>query len=218
MTTLKPSLLLTGANGGLGIGFVQNLLSSPYAHTYHALYTVRNPSTASALQTLLSVSAPKTHTYTILALDLNSLAAVRLVASQLHKKIATGQLGRIQALVLNAGWQEANANTLKPQSFTEDGYETNFGVNYLAPFLLVLLLLGGMGSEGRVVMVGSFTHDAGDPRAARDMKLYLREEDKEMFREGGVEEWARGREWVDDGYLAGMRRYGGSKLGGVMFM
>lgn len=219
MTTPKPTILLTGANGGLGIGYVQNLLKSPYATTHNAIYTVRNPSTATNLSTLLSKSAPKLHSYSIIALDFNSLANVRKVASELNESIEKGEIGRIQALVFNAGWQEANASTLKPQSFTEEGYEAHFGINYLAQFLFVLLLLGSMDRErGRVVMVSSFAHNADDPRAAKDMKLYMKEEYKEMFQEGGAEEWAKGIEYKDDGYLGGMRRYGASKLGGVMFM
>lgn len=221
MTTPKPTILLTGANGGLGIGYVQNLLKSPFALTHHALYTVRTPSTVSTLTALLAKSAPKNHSYTILPLDFNSLANVRKVGSEINAKIEKGELGLIQALTLNAGWQEANKNTLKPQSFTEEGYESHFGINYLAQFLFTLLLLQSMDKErGRVVMVSSFSHNTEDLRAAKDMKLYLEEQYKELYREkeGGAKEWAKGREYEDDGYLAGMRRYGGSKLGGVMFM
>ncbi|CAG8956725.1 hypothetical protein HYFRA_00012269 [Hymenoscyphus fraxineus] len=220
MTTPKPTIILTGANGGLGIGYIQNLLSSPYASTHHAIYTVRSPSTATTLSSLLS-KAPENQSSTTISLDFNSLTNVRQVATSIKTRISNGELAPIHALVLNAGWQEANASTGKPQSFTEEGYEAHFGINYLSQFLFVLLLLGSMDREvGRIVMVTSFTHDSYDPRVCDGMKLYTPSSvvSKEMFGKGGTEEWARGVEYVDDGYLGGMRRYGASKLALLMFM
>jgi NAD(P)-dependent dehydrogenase (short-subunit alcohol dehydrogenase family) len=81
MSSLKPTLILTGANGGLGLGFIQNLLASPYAKTHHAIYTVRNLNSAGKLNKLLEAKAPKHHTWEVVALDLSSLAEVRRVVS-----------------------------------------------------------------------------------------------------------------------------------------
>ncbi|TVY51697.1 WW domain-containing oxidoreductase, partial [Lachnellula cervina] len=213
----KPLILITGANGGLGSAFISNLLASPHAPSHHGIYTVRNPTTANTLTTILQ-SAPTTHNHTsdTLPLDLSSLASIRSLAASINSKVADGTYGPIRALVLNGAWQEANAGTLTPQTFTGDGYEGHFGVNYLANFLLVLLLLRSMDPEhGRIVLVSSWSHDAWDARND-SIAVYKGDEYKTLWREPGV--LAKGVEYRDDGYKAGMRRYGTSKLLLVMFM
>jgi len=217
MTTPKPTILLTGANGGLGSAFVTAFLKSPQSATHHALYTVRSPSTVPDLQAILK-SAPSTHTYDILPLDLSSLESVRTLAEDVNSKVAKGELGPIKSLVLNAGWQDANAETLKPRIFTKEGYEGHFGINYLANFLLVLLLLQSVNKEeGRIVLVSSYTHDGLDKQ--NDGLAYYTSntgEFKELYK--GTDELVKGKEWSDDGWKAGMRRYGASKTCLVLFM
>src|SRR5947209_1674379 len=66
----------------------------------------------------------------------------------------------LRALILNAAFQEATTQTL-----TEDKRDMTFAVNYLANFLLVLLLLRSMDEEyGRIVFVSSWSHNPTDPR------------------------------------------------------
>lgn len=116
---------------------------------------------------------------------------------------------------MNAAWQEANSNTLKPQTFTKDCFEGNFGTNYLANFLLVLLLLRSLDKEhGRIIGVSSYTHDTYDPH--NNALGFFGEDYKEVFK--STDALAKGVEYEDDGYLAGMRRYGASKTLMVMFM
>jgi NADPH:quinone reductase-like Zn-dependent oxidoreductase len=81
MPSPKPTLILTGANGGLGLGFIQNLLASSYAKTHYAVYTVRNLKSADQLNKLLADKAPKNHQSEVVALDLSSLEEVRKVVS-----------------------------------------------------------------------------------------------------------------------------------------
>jgi hypothetical protein len=53
-----------------------------------------------------------------------------------------------------------NRNSSDGLSFTEDGIESTFAVNYLSNFLFVLLLLQAMDSEwARVVWIASYSHD-----------------------------------------------------------
>jgi NAD(P)-dependent dehydrogenase (short-subunit alcohol dehydrogenase family) len=215
MSALKGTILLTGANGGLGSGFVSNLISFPYVSNYRAIYTVRNPLTSHDLQAILA-KAPKSHVSETIALDLSTLSGVRKVAAEINAKVSSGEWEPIRALVLNAAWQEANSSTLTAQTYTEDGYEAHFAINYLANFLFVLLLLESMDKEhGRIVMVSSFAHDANDLRG-----VWKEQEYKIMFPNGedGVQKLAKGLEYKDDGYKGGMRRYGASKLLLVMLM
>lgn len=223
MSTLKGSIIITGANGGLGTAFVTNLLSSPQASDYRGIYTVRNPETAHDLQKVLS-TAPKTHQAEVLALNLSSLASVRAVAADLNGRVSSGALEPIRAVVLNAAFQESNEKVLTAQTFTDEGFEAAFGINYLANFLFVLLILKSLDKDhGRIVMVSSFTHNSLDPRND-GQKVYSGDEFKEMYTD--TESLSKGIVYKDDGnaagvsagYRAGMRRYGASKLLLLFFM
>ena len=83
-------------------------------------------------------------------LDLASLQSVRHFVRQL----AQLNIPPLKGLVCNAGVQIISGIT-----FTVDGFETTFGVNHLAHFLLVNLLLPQMAENSRIVFVSSDTHD-----------------------------------------------------------
>lgn len=84
-------------------------------------------------------------------LDLASLSSVRGFAEEFA---AREDLPPLRAVILNAGLQVVSGTT-----YTEDGFETTFGVNHLGHFLLVNLLLREMSAPARVVYVSSGTHD-----------------------------------------------------------
>ncbi|KAH7327107.1 hypothetical protein BKA65DRAFT_62351 [Rhexocercosporidium sp. MPI-PUGE-AT-0058] len=212
---LKGSVLITGANGGLGSAFVANFLNSPQAKEYRGLFTVRNASTAHDLQAIVK-KAPKDTEFEVLPLDLGSLENVRTIAADVNERVANRTLEPIRALVLNAAYQDAGAEAFKPQTFTKEGYEMAFGANYLANFVFVLDLLQSMDKEhGRIVFVSSWTHDAYDPQN-NSPPIYKGEEFKTMFT--SAQALSKGIEYTDDAWAAGMRRYGASKLLGVMWM
>src|ERR1700722_1877114 len=151
------AILVTGANGGLGAAIVSKILRS-YPE-YHGLYTVRNPSPASNLQKTIN-SAPSSHQHDILALDLSNLDQICAFAKDINSRVSSSIIPPLRALILNAGFQEATTQTL-----TEDKRDMTFAVNYLANFLLVLLLLRSMDKEhGRIVFVSSWSHNPTDPR------------------------------------------------------
>jgi NAD(P)-dependent dehydrogenase (short-subunit alcohol dehydrogenase family) len=146
-------LLLTGGNGGLASAFVAQFLKSPYAAACHCVYTVRDPAKALSLYSALK-HAPKEHNYEVGALDLTALENVRTFAANINKRVADGDLPLIKALVLHASIQ-----IYGPSKFTSDGIESTLAVNYLANFLLVLLLLKSMDPEhGRIVHISSNSH------------------------------------------------------------
>jgi NAD(P)-dependent dehydrogenase (short-subunit alcohol dehydrogenase family) len=84
--------------------------------------------------------------------DLGSLAAVRVLAKQYKKKHS-----HLDLLINNAAIYRV------PYSKTEDGFESQMGINYLGHFLLTLLLLDLMPDtpESRVVTVCSMGHKMG---------------------------------------------------------
>lgn len=106
MSSSRGSVVVTGANGGLGSAIVAHLLGAPDpAAGYTGIYTVRKAAGASRLQSVLR-GAPATHRHETLELDLASLARVRETAALINRRVASGELPRIRALILNAGYQD----------------------------------------------------------------------------------------------------------------
>lgn len=87
-------------------------------------------------------------------LDLNSLASVRKAAGEI------AALGDVDVLINNA------AVMMNPYSTTADGLESQFGTNYVAPWLLTNLLVPSLlkTPHPRVVFVSSIGHRASDIR------------------------------------------------------
>lgn len=84
------TILLTGANGGLGSAIGACILSSPELANYHTgIYTVRDATTASTLQATLK-SAPPEHAHKVLDLELTSLAKFRAFAKDIKQGCQRG--------------------------------------------------------------------------------------------------------------------------------
>ncbi len=144
------------------------------------------------------------------------------MAKKLNERVATGELPRIQLLLLIAGAMFLSHTAKDGISYTNDGIESTFAVNYLANFLLVLLLLRSMDdSFARIIFIGSTSHD---PSFLSNQSAFTKPETKIMMKGAeGVEdvEWvAKAKEKIEKGdeYMATVRRYGRSKLCMTMFM
>ncbi|KAJ8132226.1 hypothetical protein O1611_g1389 [Lasiodiplodia mahajangana] len=149
----KGTILVTGANGGLGSAIVEQIASKPEFSTYHGIYAVRNAAQAPALTSALTHSP--THVHNVLSLDLTKLDNVRAVAQHINARVSAGEIPPIRALIINAGFQDFGN-----QSWTSEGLDTTFAANYLGHWLLTLLLLESLDKEdGRVVVVGSQSHE-----------------------------------------------------------
>ncbi len=142
------STLITGANAGLGLEAATRLA----AKKQNLVLAGRNQSAiekaASDLRERYGVQV------TTVPLDLSSLASVRSAARDVQRLIAEGQIQPLNALLCNAGAQFRG-----PISYSKDGYEETFAINYLGHFLLVSLLLDSLTANGRLVFTGSGTHD-----------------------------------------------------------
>jgi len=205
MTGTQGTFIVTGATGGLGRAMAQKLVMP--SHPYFGIFTVRDAHSRK-VEPLLDVLRPSGMQYSIRELELGSLFSVRKFAADINTQVASGALKPIRALVLNAGYQSQLG-----QKFTKDGYEVTFQVNYLANFLIVLLLLESMDKErGRIIFISSWTHDPANPYN-RGLKL-----EKTMWRP--VPDLARPGQADPKGHVsqAGMKRYAESKLWLMMFM
>ncbi|KAH6659052.1 putative short-chain dehydrogenase [Truncatella angustata] len=214
MASAKGTILVTGANGGLGSAIAKQIVSKPELAAFHGLYTVRDSTAAPALSSVLA--ANPSHPHDVISQDLTNLAIVRQTASTINARIAAGEIPPIRALVLCAG-----SHDFGKQAWDDDGLDKIFSSNYLGQWLLTLLLLGSMDKEhGRIVVIGSQAHDPYDKRNVSS-KAFDDDKYKTIIQdEASVEAIARGN-WSsaqeDPSFRGGIRRYGAAKLFLIIF-
>jgi NAD(P)-dependent dehydrogenase (short-subunit alcohol dehydrogenase family) len=169
--------VVTGATSGIGRETAQALAALGGAVVVHG----RDAAVVEAVRRAIVASTHNERVTGIVA-DFASLADVRRMAADLAFRYPS-----IDVLVNNAGTLASARRT------TADGFEWQFGVNHLAPFLLTSLLLDMLGKSdaGRIVNVASHAHRG----ATLDF------DDLQSER----------------GKYRGFRAYGASKLANVLF-
>ncbi|KAF9466922.1 short-chain dehydrogenase/reductase-like protein sdr [Collybia nuda] len=199
------TIVLTGANGTLGLAYVKAVLKDFQGH--HAVLTVRNedPSDVNTTKLKETIAAFPDAQYSIYTLDLASLDSVRSFASTITGKVASGELPAISTIMCNAfAWSITNGLQL-----TGDGYELSFQVNHLSHFALVLQLLGSIDkSNGRIVVLSSDSHYPRKNALEQFPPVFPEDIEKLAKPEKDVSGEEVGR---------GFQRYGLSKLCVVMF-
>lgn len=180
-------ILVTGGTAGLGARSVVELAQRNPAHIY---LTGRNAKAADAVIKEAQATGSKTNLQ-FLPCDLTSLASVKAAA-----ETVLAEQSRLDVLLANAGIMNA------PPSLTKDGYEMQFGVNYLSHALLVRKLLPLLertaaepGSDVRVVVLTSMGF-RGAP--------------------GGGVQFDRVKTVQSFPIIAGLVRYGQSKLADML--
>ncbi|KAI8938168.1 hypothetical protein NX059_005833 [Plenodomus lindquistii] len=144
------TVFITGVSAGLGIETSKSLFK-----TGATLYLTARDLTKARKALGDLVNSDRVH---LLELDLNSLASVRKCADSF---LATSS--NLNVLIANAGVMAT------PEGKTADGFETQFGTNHLAHFLLVQLLLPTLVNSSknspdfasRVVILTSSAHRDG---------------------------------------------------------
>lgn len=140
--------LITGTSSGIGIETAKALKAAGM----HVFGAVRNITKAtSALHDHLEPGKLE-----LLELDMNSLESVRACARQFLAKSTT-----LNILITNAGIM------MTPEGRTEDGFESQFGINHLSHFLLLHLLKNTLIASStatfhsRVIALSSVSHRTG---------------------------------------------------------
>jgi NAD(P)-dependent dehydrogenase (short-subunit alcohol dehydrogenase family) len=159
--------VVTGATSGIGLEVARGLA----AMGARVVMVGRNPSKASAAAE--DVRRTATGTVDVELADFASLGEVRSLARRLEAAYP-----RIDVLLSNAGVYRLR------RQVTVDGFEEVFGVNHLASFLLVNLLLDRLkaSAPSRVVVVASGAHygtsldfdDLQHERSYKAMRVYGR--------------------------------------------
>ncbi|EEQ30230.1 putative secondary metabolism biosynthetic enzyme [Microsporum canis] len=141
-------ILITGGNTGLGMETVLELVKHQPARIYLAARNERKAWEAiNFIQFQLTYEADIRY----LPLDLSSFKSIREAV-----RLFTSECDRLDTLILNAGVMGMDSYT------TVDGYEVQFGTNYMGHFLLTSLLIPTLrrtaskpGSDVRVLSISS---------------------------------------------------------------
>jgi NAD(P)-dependent dehydrogenase (short-subunit alcohol dehydrogenase family) len=136
--------LVTGGNIGLGFETVKALASKGA----HVLLAARNEEKGKAAVAEVQKLVPNAHVE-LLCLDLASQRSIRAAASEVGNKFS-----QLDFLINNAGIMAM------PEMKTEDGFESQFGVNHLGHWSLTGLLMDNLlaAEQARVVTVTSTAH------------------------------------------------------------
>lgn len=141
------TVLVTGANGGLGLRTAEALAAAGAT----VVMACRNLETAE--QARKQIAAVRSGGEPIIVpLDLADLGSVRKCAEEVK-----ASFGSLDVLINNAGLMAV------PYARTADGFEMQFGTNHLGHFALTGLLLDSLhrSPAPRVVTVSSIAHWAG---------------------------------------------------------
>jgi len=140
----SKTVLITGANSGIGYFTALALVKAGA----HVLIAGRNSEkldkAASDIRGVATTGSVET-----IIVDLASLESIRNCADAFLERHAS-----LDALINNAGIM------MPPESLTEDGFESQFGVNFVGPFALTGLLYSTLARtpRSRVVTLSSIAH------------------------------------------------------------
>jgi len=195
VTNADKTVIVTGGNSGLGFETARAILQE--GDGWHVVIAGRSPQRCEEATSRLSHETG-TPPVEAMVLDLASLAAVRQFASD----YSAANRPPLRALVCNAGVQHVGTTQR-----TDDGFEATFGVNHLGHFLLANLMLRLLEAPGRIIFVGSGTHD---PSQRSGMPAPLLKHARSLAAPDDEEEARR-----KPGHV-GRRRYTTSKLCNVL--
>jgi len=148
ITLQDKNTIVTGSNTGIGKETAR-VLCKMGANVFMACRDIQKAESAK-IDILKEIGENFSEKLHVMGCDLGSFASIRAFVDEWNKLDIP-----LHILINNAGVMSC------PRSTTVDGFETQFGVNHLAHFLLTNLLLPSLRKAGtaRVVNVSSIAHN-----------------------------------------------------------
>jgi len=146
---MQKTILITGSTDGIGLETARML----FLLGHHVLLHGRNTEKLESVEKALS-ALPAGGRIESYVSDLSRMADVEALAKAVAEKNAY-----LDVLINNAGVYRV------PELITEDGLETRFAVNTIAPYLLTQRLIPLLGVSGRVINLSSAAQSPVDPAA-----------------------------------------------------
>ena len=157
----KKTLIITGSNAGIGLAIAKQAAKQ----NQRVILACRSASKAEAARQELLKAAPDAEIL-FRPLDLSSFDSIRNFAAIIEKDFPV-----VDVLINNAGVMPFE------QQYTQEGFDMQFGVNYLGHFLLTHLLLPVLAKapKARIIHVSSLGHFIGriNVDTFRGRKFYL---------------------------------------------
>ncbi len=173
------TFFITGANTGLGFEAAKALAG----RNARVLLGCRSPEKAEQARAAI-LQKHGSADVGIVEIDLGKLSSVKQAAA------AVAQEPRLDVLINNAGIM------IPPYQLTEDGFESQFGVNHLGPFALTALLLDKLRSTPAARPGGprgSNRHDASRQSVHRRRGVMVAVEPALCRPNGGIVWWQHRR-------------------------
>jgi len=138
-------VVITGANNGLGFETARYFA----INGAQVFMTSRSEEKGKAAVLKIKEETPNANVV-LMPLDLASIKSIENFSLEMHKKKTM-----IDILINNAGIMAV------PYALTEDGYESQIGVNHLGHFRLTSLLWDLLSDKARIVNLSSMAHKQG---------------------------------------------------------
>jgi NAD(P)-dependent dehydrogenase (short-subunit alcohol dehydrogenase family) len=138
-------VVITGANNGLGFETARYFA----INGAQVFMTSRSEDKGKAAVLKIKEETPNANVV-LMSLDLASIKSIENFSLEMHKKKT-----KIDILINNAGIMAV------PYALTEDGYESQIGVNHLGHFRLTALLWDLLSDKARIVNLSSMAHKQG---------------------------------------------------------
>ncbi len=146
-SSIQRTFVVTGATSGIGLAVTQSLLQGGYT----VIGIGRSAERCREIEQALCESGGQ---ISMFVADLSLQSQVRRAAGDIQAALAARGIDRLDGLVNNA------ATVPFWQTLTPEGFDMQWAVNHLAPFLLTTLLLPLLRAapQGRIVNVSSASH------------------------------------------------------------
>lgn len=144
----SKTLLITGANSGLGLECIKTVIRAKEG--WRIIIASRNIKKSEAVIQSIKAEYPDQQ-IRVIHLDLGSLESVRFFVDEFRKD----NHEPIDALICNSGIIDREANKV-----SKDGYDMTFAVNHLGHFLLTNLLINHLSERAKIVVVSSNMHNS----------------------------------------------------------